>query len=343
MLKKQAGNASALFVRMEVAELQDQPKSMLDSALRLCRLNAPEAMQQIASARVLRSAANTTLVNSFLARVKTESALGNACSLNLKLALVASARDGSGAEVNGAEKDKAARAAGLLTDWRIAGPFGHYSNADFDHHWPPEADQLSHSAYGTLKTEEFRFRDGFATLPDYLAAAGILYGASDFEVSTSQEYSLDVSSAGPYRLFIDGKPVLFHDSRYALESGRESVTLKLAAGRHRLLMKFTADAALFRIAVFPHASRQAGPEVSYAAPLAAYIDGMRAYLRDDLPAMARAIPQTSAKLGDYLKALLYSEADGQTREEHAAWESLLPAPLATLKLAALAGNSAGET
>jgi tetratricopeptide (TPR) repeat protein len=334
VLKKQPANASAWFVRMEVAELQGQPKSVLDSALRLCRLNAPEAVQQIASAKVLRNAANTAVFNAFLARVKTESELGNACSLNLKLALVAAASDGSGIDI-----DKAVRAAGLLTNWRVAGPFGHYSNADFDHHWAPEADQLVHSAYGTLKTEEFRFRDGFVTLPDYLTASGVLYGASDFEVAKPQEFSLDVSSSGPYVVFVDGKPVVVHDSRYALEGGRESVPLKLTADRHRLLMKFTADAAPFRIAVFPFAARQEGSEVSHPAPLAAYINSMRAYLREDLPAVAHAIPQTSAKLGAYLRALLYSDAEGYTREERAAWESLLPAPLATLKLAALTGDT----
>src|SRR5947209_6097708 len=264
-------NISALFVRMEIAELQAQPAMVLDSALRLCRTSAPGAIQEIASSRILRNAANTRIFNNLLSRIQLVSRQENGCALNLKLALAAAAADGL-ADVN---LDQAAISAGLLTRWHIAGPFGHYSNAEFDQAWPPE---LTHSGQG----EEFWFRDGMINLPDYLAVPGILYASAEVQAVHSQSFLLDVLSSGTYSIFIDGNPVFTHDARYALGRGRDRAVLKLAEGRHSLLLKFAAEAAPLRVALHPQ-SESTMPEVSLPKELRPYIQALQAYMNDDQP------------------------------------------------------------
>src|SRR5437764_1225076 len=159
-------NVSALFVRMEVAELQAQTSIMLDSALRLCHSHAPATVQEIASSRVLRNAANSKAFTDVLPRVTAAAQHENGCWLNLQLALAAAAADGAA----GINLDQAAASAGLLTHWHISGPFGRYSNAGFDHEQKPESQ---------ARTEEFLFHDGIVALPDYLSGSGILYASSD--------------------------------------------------------------------------------------------------------------------------------------------------------------------
>lgn len=188
-LQHNPNDSAALLVRMETAELQERPELVLDSALKLCTLPADRTLQEIASNRVLQHAGNTRAFNSVTRRVRAAATLGNVCTFNLRLALVAAAMDG----YPKIDLDQATRSAGLLTHWRMAGPFGQYSNVDFDRRWPAEADQLSRQQYvdeistagpsgatpkkpaanadstKTIKTERFWFRDGMLSLPDYFS------------------------------------------------------------------------------------------------------------------------------------------------------------------------------
>src|SRR5215475_2957756 len=52
-------NDVTLFVRMEAAELEEQPEVVLDSALRLCALRTSPELQEVASNRILQHAGNT--------------------------------------------------------------------------------------------------------------------------------------------------------------------------------------------------------------------------------------------------------------------------------------------
>ena len=182
VLLRNPRDSVALFVRMEVAELETESNVVLDLALRLCRAQAPENVLRIASARILHLAGNTQAFGAVIPRIQAVARRENACSSDLKLALVTAAEDGD----TSLDLAQAAASAGLLTRWQIAGPFGHYSNADFDRQWPPESDRFSRAFYGKLQTEEFLFSDGFVTLPDYFSAPGIMYAASDFEYSRTE-------------------------------------------------------------------------------------------------------------------------------------------------------------
>jgi hypothetical protein len=351
-LRRHPANETALFVRMETAELEERADAVLDSALRLCALPAAPRVQELASNRVLEHAGNTQAFSLVVRRVKAALALQNGCAFNLKLALVAAAMDGQPA----LDLDQAARSAGLLTRWRVAGPFGHYDNVDFERRWPAEMDQLSRQQYTndagqTLFTERFWFRDGMMSLPEYLSGPGIFYAAGEVEIAGRQISRLDVLSSGNYAVFIDGREALLHDARYTAAPARDSAVLHLRPGRHRVLVKFTADATPLSVALHPGFTTASGRQ---ALPQAVerYAETLIAYFRGDFTGMERmlhAAPDQSSGTAQYLRALLYSAAEEHSPRADAAWKALAEsrptAFLARLKSdeSAIARGQRGET
>src|SRR5437763_1643906 len=111
VLAREPKNVSALFARMETAELQGQTNIMLDSALRLCATQASPALLEVASGRIFRHAGNTQAFHSVLRRVNAEAQQETGCAEDLRLALVAAAADGD----PDVDLDHVASAAGLLT------------------------------------------------------------------------------------------------------------------------------------------------------------------------------------------------------------------------------------
>jgi tetratricopeptide (TPR) repeat protein len=338
ILEQNPNDSLALFVRMEVAELKVQPDVVLDSALRLCHAALPEDVLRIASGRILKYAANSRSFNTLLERIEAAARQQNTCASNLRLALVSAAADGDSA----LDLAQAADSAGVLTRWRIAGPFGHYSNTDFDHHWPPENDGFARTSYGALQSEEFWFRDGIVALPDYFSSSGIYYATSEIETSGPQDSVLEVFSSGPYALFVDGKPLLTHDSRYAISSSSNSAHLELNAGKHRVTVKFNTDAAPFRIVIHAEARTTPVRTTFNAGPLESYIAGMAAYLGDDLPSLERISSSDASRAAAYLRALLSSAIDEHSAEARSAWETLLPAPLARVKMTETTADSSED-
>ncbi|HMC32076.1 MAG TPA: DUF3857 domain-containing protein, partial [Candidatus Angelobacter sp.] len=326
-------------------------------------------MQELASNRVLQHAGNTKTFNSITRRVKAAAALNNGCTFNLRLALVAAAMDGH----SRIDLDQATRSAGLLTRWRIAGPFGSYSNVDFERRWPAEIDQLSRQRYASalagnasdgakkktpggadaspIGVERFWFRDGMLSLPEYFSSRGVFYAASELDIANAQSSRLEVLSPGTYAVFIDGKQALLQDSRYAAGSSRNSTAVQLRPGHHRILVKFTADAAPLSVALHPQFTytdkKSALPPV-----MAQYIAELTAYFRGDFIAMDRMLQANSAgsaALAQYLHALLYSAAEEHSARADAAWKALAAsqpsALLAQLKSAenAIARGQADDT
>jgi hypothetical protein len=345
------GDAAVLFVRMEVAELEERPELVLDSALRLCAQPANNLLQEAASNRVLQHAANTRTFSTFLRRIKSTALLNNACSLNLKLALVAAAVDGQPK----LDLDQAARTAGLLTRWRIAGPFGHYNSVDFERRWPPEFDQLARDQYASepspenpvdtrkkkapgtdvsraVMTERFWFRDGMVNLPEYLFDMGTFYAASDIEIAASQPSQIEVLSSGAYAVFVDGKQALLHDVRYSAGPNRDSASLRLAPGRHRIVVKFTIDALPLSVALQPQAHRLPSPALPQG--LEHYVTGLLAWFHGDFVTLEQMLSRDNdrnAAATQYLRALLYSATEEHSPRADAAWRDLATAqPAAAL-------------
>jgi tetratricopeptide (TPR) repeat protein len=362
-LRHNPNDATALFVRMETAELEDRPELVLDSALRLCTLPAAATLQEIASNRVLEHAGNTHAFNSVTRRIRAAATLANACAFNLRLALVAAAMDGHPR----IDLDQAARSAGLITHWRIAGPFGRYNNVDFDRRWPAEADQLARPQYvdeiivpdgarkkaatehsRVIQTERFWFRDGMLSLPEYLSGPGIFYAANDVEIPSAQSFQVEVLSSGTYTVLVDGREALLHDSRFAAGANRDSGSLKLSAGHHRILVKFATDAAPLSLALHPRvAVPRTKPELSQ--PLENYAHSLAAYFRGDFATMLHRLQagnDRSAGAALYLRGLLYSAAEDRSPRADAAWKtigSLQPAALLARLKSAESAIARGQT
>jgi hypothetical protein len=363
-LHKTPNDVPALFIRMETAELQERQAMVLDSALRLCRLSAAPELHELASNRILQHAGNTWEFNSVLRRIKLAAALSNGCTFNLRLALVAAAADGANVDL-----DQAAHSSGLITHWRIVGPFGHYNNVDFERRWQPEADIFFRPQYANeqnrdaLKTdqktnttartdlshaiapERFWFRDGMITLPEYFSSSGILYAAGDVETTAGTHSQIDVLSPGTYEVFVDGKSVLLHDSRYAAGGSRDSSTQQLRAGHHRVLVKFSADAAPLSLSLHPQFQLQSRRESSLPEPVLEYARQMSAYFRGDFVGMEHLLGAEKihdAGYTQYLRALLYSAAEDHSPRADAAWKALATAQPAALLARLRSAESAIE-
>jgi hypothetical protein len=352
-------NDVAIFARMEAAELEERPEVVLDSALRLCALRTSPELQDVASNRVLQHAGNTLAFNSVLRRVKSAAAVQNHCTFNLRLALVAAAWDGARVD-----PDQAARSAGLLTRWRIAGPFGKYNNVDFERRWPPETDRFLKPRYPSdpepnvlkndrrmhgvitanrsaeIAPERFWFRDGTITMPEYFPSSGVFYAAREVDLAAATRSRIDVLSSGSYEVFVDGKTALLHDVRYAAGSSKDSRSLALAAGHHRILVKFTPDAAPLSVALHPEFGLPARTPSSLAQPVQAYAQALISYFRGDLTGVENALHSgalRNAGYAKYLRALLYSAAEDHSPQADAAWKAMSMAQpsalLARLKIA----------
>jgi hypothetical protein len=357
-LRQAPRDAVALFVRMETAELEERPEIVLDSALRLCALRTAPELQDVASNRVLQHAGNTLVFNSVLRRVKSAAAIQNRCAFNLHLALVAAAWDGAKIDL-----DQTARSAGLLTRWRIVGPFGHYNNVDFERRWSPETDRFLRPRYPSdpgpaslqdrkahaggsadlstaIAPERFWFRDGAITVPEYLPFSGVFYAAGEVDLAGATRSRIDVLSSGSYEVFVDGKPALLHDVRYASGPTRESGSLVLAAGHHRFLVKFTSDAAPLSVAVHPEFGSPKSNPSSLAQPAQEYAQALISYFRGDLTGVENALRNVALQntgFAQYLRALFYSSAEDHSSRADAAWKAVAMAQpsalLARLKIA----------
>lgn len=321
LLNRYPGDVTALFIRMETAALRQQTESVLDSALRLCTMPAPPEIQEIASSRILENAGNSRAFDDVLQRVGLAMEEGNACTFNLRLAIVAAAADGA----QRLDLDKTADSAGLLTRWQIAGPFGRFSYIDLSRRWPAESELFWEP--GESRVEQFWFRDGMVQLPEYLPSAGVFYAACNVRTRNNGVSQLDVLSPGPYTILVDGRKALNKDSRYAIGGNRESRILHLRPGRHRIIVKFTADAAPFSVDLHPVFARRSAEaaSLSQSASFNAYVRALLAYFRGDL----NQVEQIAASVSNqdrgpflYIRALLWSAVDDHSSRAGAAWDAL---------------------
>lgn len=363
-LRRAPKDVVALFVRMETAELQERPEVVLDSALRICTLPAAPELHELASNRVLQHAANSWTFNSVLRRVKTAAAIHNGCTFNLRLALVAAATDAANVDL-----DIAAHSSGLLTRWRMAGPFGRYNNVDFERRWPPETERFFRAGYSAeqdsvavksehrepaaaeanlsrpMVPERFWFRDGMITMPEYFPSSGVFYAAGAVDLAIATNSRIDVLSSGTYEIFVDGKSALLHDARYSAGPSRDSSLLTLAAGHHRILVKFTPDAAPFSVALHPQFEMSRQKDPSLPPSLEQYAGALAAYFRGDFAVMANLLrtelPRANG-YGPYLHALLYSAAEEHSPRADAAWKAVATAQPSALLARLKSAESAME-
>lgn len=244
-LKRNPRDVEALFIEMEAAALEADTPAVLDAAVRLQEVRGAQTDDRtaIAAARINDLAANTQEFRAVLPRIEAVLTRPHAQAYLLRAALLKAALDGL-REIHAAQ---VARDAGILTDWRAAGPFGQYPNLDFDRAWPPQDDELMGSASDGKKVELFRFDDGNFRLPDYFGTSGVFYAMS--ETSDTGEVMLRAESAGTVEVFVDGESVWRQDSRFEVTPPTEPRLLKLKPGTHKVLVKFLATAVPFRVSL----------------------------------------------------------------------------------------------
>ncbi len=272
----------ALFVEMEAAALQADTRAQLDAALRLCELagTSDDPRVSIASSRILDLAGNTAEFRAAIPRIKA--LLNTAGRSELRAALLVAAADGA----PGLSEMDLARQSGLITDWKIVGPVGDFSNVAFDRTWEPERDGLATDNYRGRHVEHFQFPSGEVSLPEYLSGDGVYYAAAQVKLASAGKYLLRVESPGTIQAWIDGSLVLTKDDRFHATAETVGVDTDLRAGTHRVVVKFLPSAVPFRVALVPSTARRT-PQVSNRVSEieSVYISAAQAYWSGDYRAV----------------------------------------------------------
>jgi hypothetical protein len=142
----------------------------------------------------------------------------------------------------------ASKESGLLTDWRIAGPFGRMPN--LNRAWGPELDQLRKLHYGDMRVSSLQFANGKFELPVRFRQNGVFYASSEIWIPNGGEWRVYAETAGGMVVFVDGKRLIQRTSDKS-DLRTTSEVLHLEHGNHRVLVKFVATAAPFHLAVMP--------------------------------------------------------------------------------------------
>jgi hypothetical protein len=142
----------------------------------------------------------------------------------------------------------ASKESGLLTDWRVVGPFG--KATDFGKSWAPERDQLRKRTYGDHFAINLQFANGKFELPLHSPKNGVYYASSEVWLPNGGEWRIYAETAGTMTIFLDGKPALRRDAKER-DLQTTSQVVHMERGTHRVLVKFNATAAPFHLAVMP--------------------------------------------------------------------------------------------
>ncbi|HYG97882.1 MAG TPA: DUF3857 domain-containing protein [Terriglobales bacterium] len=327
---------NALFVEMEAAALQGDTSSVLDSAMSIVELSSTgDPRAEIAAARILDLSANSSDFRGLVPRIQKALAARSAQSSNLRASLITAAADG----LSGVSMIDLTRDAGLLTDWRVVGPFGKYPNLAFDQTWAPERDGMSQSVYGGVTAERFQFATGTFELADYVPSTGVMYAASEVTTPESGAWILRVESPGSLQVFVDGVLALSKDDRFHATPELVWKSVQLSAGTHRVMVKFLPTAAPFRVAVLQTSNTGDGLEPVMPPIMLEYVSAARAYWSGDY---GSAIEQLTRLRGEHDSAsvnYLLAQAWANTDDSFAERRALLEA---TLRLAPTASAAEYE-
>jgi tetratricopeptide (TPR) repeat protein len=315
----------SLFVAMESAALQADTAVELEAALRLCEAHPATADSRVnlAAARVMDLAGNTTQFSAAVPRIQALVASDVPQKRYLQAALIAAAGDG----VPSISLLQTARESGLITDWQLAGPFGHFANVAFDQAWAPEHDALLHAAYNGRTTEALRFENGTFSVPDYFDSKGVFYAATDVRFPAGH-YRLRVESGGTVEVLIDGAKALTKDDRFRATAEIAWQSLELSPGTHRVLVKFIASGAPFRVALLP-ASKPAG---AAAKPIAfeaeaAYVHAAEEFWAGDysgaVTELNALLERHPSAITEWLLAQVWSQIAQNTPEELTALQAVI--------------------
>jgi Tfp pilus assembly protein PilF len=310
-LRRNPSDLNALFARMEAARLQLRSDEELHSALLLLeKANGSDPRAQLAAGRIQELAANTPSFRNSVLRLCALLRENSAYSREITSALLKAREDGIPIA-------RGAHLARRITRWQIAGPFGEFSNVDFDRSWPPERDQLAAPAYGNMRRERITSFSGELELPNYFPQSGVYYAASTFRSLGEQKYTITVEGDGTYELQLDGKRLLLHDSRFHSQKKIAAVETSVSVGNHHILLKLHPGAFPIRVWL-QHRKPSQWPVQLGAAE--SYVEAANA-LRDGGPGPALAYSDDASAIDLTLRA----EAQSQLQQSTKSRDSFLKA------------------
>jgi len=311
-LRRNGSDVAALFAEMEAARLQLHTGEEMQSALLLLeKVHVDDPRTQLAAGRIQELAANTSVFRRAIPQLCALLRENSRYSRQITSALLT-------AHADGVALPRGARLLRRINKWRIAGPFGEFSNVDFDRSWPPERDQLASPAYGKLVREQVSSSSGELELPNYFPQSGIYYAESTFRTANEQKYTITIEGDGTYELQLDGKRLLLHDSRFQSQTKISQIETSISAGTHRILLKLQPEA--FPIRVWLQHGTIASLESVRLGKAESYVKAANALLDGDLGS-ALAFGDDSSSIELTLRA----EAQAQLQQSTKARDSLLKA------------------
>jgi hypothetical protein len=144
------------------------------------------------------------------------------------------------------------REAGLLTDWHLDGRFGHGSRDEFARVFAPEKEAAKQVGGRRFERRRYElvFPEGTFTLPQELATQkGVFYANSSTYLTAGGDWFVYLESGADAVVFVDGRRAL--SSRGAKSAGVLRGKIHVESGYHSVMVKFTAEAAPFRVAILP--------------------------------------------------------------------------------------------
>ena len=312
-LRKNSKNLSALFVRMEVAHLRLDEEVEIKSALKICDIDPDDPRAMIAAGRLRELAGSNQRFVRAVPAIRRAIVNGGRASDSLKFALVAAAADGA------PELDllQQSREYGLLTDWKIRGPFGSEGIIDFDKAWPPEKNGKARKFRGTF-ADVYQFADGAVTLSEGADHPGVYYAEGEFEIPSSGTWRLRLQTVGTLDIFLDGKNVLRRDARSNVLPEVSWQSLRMEAGKHKVLVKFLPSASPFRIAILPPSpgpKRRKAPHAIHAGPESEYVPAALQYFEGNYESLILSLTQRAEKVPPAPFLLLLAEAWKKVEED----------------------------
>ena len=165
-------------------------------------------------------------------------------------------------------------AAGCVTAWSVAGPFGPHPGLRFDETHGPEQTGPLAAAYdvgpgrGRQPVYTVRARGCAANLGRGVTWTGVLYAATDLRVAEATDAFVHVESPNVFSVIMDGVTVATVDPRRRATGSVANVPVRLAAGVHTLRVKIASGyhSPLLVAMVTDAAGR---PVAQFTAPTAA--------------------------------------------------------------------------
>jgi hypothetical protein len=142
------------------------------------------------------------------------------------------------------------REAGLLTDWHLAGRFGHGGENEFMRKFAPEHEAMKQATHRFVRRQyELVFPSGTFTLPEGLdSLKGVFYANSSTYLTSGGDWNVYLESGAEAMVFVDGRRVVVRGAR---ATGALRGKIHVDSGYHSVLVKFTAHSAPFRVAILP--------------------------------------------------------------------------------------------